>query len=219
MTFFNSTFFSYTFFFDLFPCPSQNDVIVNGVLGRPGCVERRPSTTTVSKTPANNIIVFATERISSYMNFVYFISGHLDLTPGEFAIHYIPALNNALQNPDSRFVLGDGRGADYAALSYLKTNVSNWQQRVTIYHMLASPRREFRSSLCPKVGGFPSDDERDAALTRASTHDIAWVRLQTDECVAQLKVRLAKKGIPFLMGRVSGTEKNIARRIKMANIL
>ena len=46
---------------------------------------------------------------------------------------------------------------------------------VTVYHMFDAPR-----NVDPKVihlvGGFKSDDERDAAMTKASCGDVAFVR-------------------------------------------
>jgi hypothetical protein len=77
-----------------------------------------------------------------------------------------------------------------------------------VFHMLESPRHSFCSGFgnhdpnsvpqsggFPLVGGFKSDDERDAAMTDASTHDIAWVR-------------------PEKKKKNSGTAKNLQRRVE-----
>lgn len=98
----------------------------------------------------------------------YFISGHLDLTLEEFNIHYIPLINKAIEE-NSSFVIGDAKGADSMAQEYLKTFNAN----VKVYHMFSSSRNNCGYET---VGGFSSDKERDEALTRDSTHDIAWVR-------------------------------------------
>lgn len=106
----------------------------------------------------------------------YFISGHRDLTEVEFEFNYEPMINKALyDNQDAKFIVGDYYGADIMAQNYLLDIVGLEPERITVYHMLESPR-----NVNPKViktkGGFESDDERDAAMTMASSFDIAFVR-------------------------------------------
>jgi hypothetical protein len=112
-----------------------------------------------------------------------FISGHLDLTPAEFDLHYRPAIDGALARGDS-FVLGDARGTDALAQSYLLGKTT----AVVVYHMFTSPRN---NAGFETVGGFESDGERDARMTTVSDRDIAWVRPGREK---------------------SGTQKNIDRR-------
>lgn len=112
-----------------------------------------------------------------------FVSGHLDLTPEEFAQHYIRRLRQAVSAGHS-FVVGDARGADTFAQAWL----SKCSDQVTVFHMLGKPRVSYGFPLC---GGFTSDEERDAAMTAASDIDIAWVRPGRER---------------------SGTAKNLARR-------
>ncbi|ABC29376.1 hypothetical protein HCH_02576 [Hahella chejuensis KCTC 2396] len=114
---------------------------------------------------------------------VYFISGHLDLTPQEFEQHYAPAIDQALENQAS-FVIGDARGADKLAQDYLygKSNA------VTVYHMFDTPRN---NPGFPTRSGFTSDNQRDKQMTADSTCDIAWVRPGREK---------------------SGTARNLARR-------
>jgi hypothetical protein len=92
--------------------------------------------------------------------------------------------------PDCRFVVGDYYGVDIMAQNYLVDVLGVDPDRITVYHMLEAPR-----SINPKikntVGGFESDRERDAAMTAASSDDIAFVRDNT---------------------KVSGTAENILRR-------
>lgn len=99
----------------------------------------------------------------------YFISGHLDLTAAEFAEQYQPRLDTALHE-GAAFVVGDARGTDALAQAYL----AGKSTQVTVYHMLTEPRHNL--GLFPVCGGFTSDTARDAAMTAASTHDLAWVR-------------------------------------------
>lgn len=106
----------------------------------------------------------------------YFISGHRDLTDAEFEFNYEPMINKALyDNRDAKFIVGDYEGADIMAQNYLLDVVGIEPERVCVYHMLETPR-----NINPKVvktkGGFNSDDERDAAMTMASSFDIALVR-------------------------------------------
>lgn len=99
----------------------------------------------------------------------HFISGHLDLTSDEFQAHYQPAIEQTLAEGGS-FVVGDARGTDTQAQQYLAGKTT----QVTVYHMFTQPRNNVGSFRT--VGGFQSDDERDARMTADSTKDIAWVR-------------------------------------------
>lgn len=116
---------------------------------------------------------------------VYFISGHLDLTCEEFTEHYHSDIIRAVENGSS-FIVGDARGTDTLAQEFLKDYPD-----VTVYHMFDSPRNNVGKH--PTVGGFKNDEERDAAMTFASTNDIAWVRPGREK---------------------SGTAKNIKRRVQ-----
>ena len=110
---------------------------------------------------------------------VYFISGHRDITPDEFKLHYsvpIHTIINMLGTNTIEFVVGDCNGVDSMAQDLLKSIITNNPSKkikVTVYHMFTSPRynAEF-----PCVGGFNNDHERDSAMTMNSLHDIAWVR-------------------------------------------
>lgn len=108
----------------------------------------------------------------------YFISGHRDLTDVEFEFNYEPLINAALQNPNARFVVGDYHGADIMAQNYLMDIVFLDPSKVTVYHMMESPRN-INPRITNTKGGFQSDEERDAAMTAASAHDIALVRDNT----------------------------------------
>jgi hypothetical protein len=112
-----------------------------------------------------------------------FISGHLTITREEFAEHYAPRLREAVAQGAS-FVVGDARGVDAAAQAFLHVEGAS----VTVYHMFTEPRNNIDF---PTVGGFTSDEERDAAMTAATSEDIAWVRPGREK---------------------SGTAKNLARR-------
>ena len=99
----------------------------------------------------------------------YFISGHLTVTPEEFQREYEPRIREKAQEPNVDFVVGDARGTDHLAQKLLK----QLGAKVIVFHMFESPRH---NEGFPTCGGFTSDRERDAALTAASDHDIAWVR-------------------------------------------
>lgn len=121
----------------------------------------------------------------------YFISGHRVISEGEFAQSYKPAIDFVLENtPDCEFVIGDYWGCDEMAQNYLLDELEIDPSRVTVYHMLESPRY-YNKKVVNFVGGFKSDDERDEAMTDASNEDIAYVR----DCNV-----------------ISGTGKNILRR-------
>ena len=116
----------------------------------------------------------------------YFVSGHLDVTADEFLEHYESRLR-AAAGEGSAFIVGDAGGCDTLAQLFLG-NLGC--ERVTVYHMLVAPRN---NAGFPTIGGFTSDRARDAAMTAASTDDIAWVRPGREK---------------------SGTAQNLARRIK-----
>lgn len=131
----------------------------------------------------------AEETVTDKIN-TYFISGHRNITDTEFEFNYEPAINFALhENPDAKFVIGDCDGADIMAQNYLMDTIMIEPDRVTVYHMLDAPRN-VNSKITKTVGGFTTDEERDAAMTAASTKDIAFVR--------EVKI--------------SGTAKNLLRR-------
>lgn len=135
----------------------------------------------------------------------YFVSGHLDLSKEEFAVYYGPQLRKAIFEGATGFVVGDARGCDFLAQRWLRQVRAQLVQgaqmagdlafvpfSVHVYHMLERPR--VGGSRMPRVGGFLSDEERDAAMTAASTHDIAWVRPGRER---------------------SGTAKNLKRRVRV----
>lgn len=115
---------------------------------------------------------------------VAFVSGHLDLSDEEFTAHYLPRIAEVAAQ-GGRFVVGDARGADLL----FQRHALGLGLAVTVFHMFERPRHNVGDF--PLVGGFPSDAARDAAMTAASTLDIAWVRPGRER---------------------SGTAKNLARR-------
>lgn len=121
----------------------------------------------------------------------YFISGHRDITEEEFEINYKLAIDYALyENPNAKFVVGDYCGVDIMAQNYLMDSLLLEPNRVTVYHMFDSPRNK-NEKIVKTKGGFTSDEERDAAMTMASSKDIAFVRDHT---------------------KISGTGSNLLRR-------
>ncbi len=99
-----------------------------------------------------------------------FVSGHLTITEDEFYDYYGTPITAALAN-NHKFVVGDARGLDSIVQKYLfEVGVKD----VTVYHMFDKPRNNKYNF--PTIGGFKSDEERDAAMTAASDYDIAWVR-------------------------------------------
>jgi hypothetical protein len=115
---------------------------------------------------------------------ICFVSGHLDVTDEEFNTHYTPTILEAVQQ-GAVFVVGDARGADLLFQRFAAAHALS----VTVFHLFEAPRHNAAGS--PTRGGFASDQERDAAMTLASTEDIAWVRPGREK---------------------SGTAKNLARR-------
>ncbi len=100
---------------------------------------------------------------------IFFISGHVDLEDEEFLRYYQPQIDQALEM-EASFVLGDARGADGMAQKYLATRT----KKVTIYHLYERPL--YNHGNFSTIGDFKSHAEKDAAMTNASSEDIAWVR-------------------------------------------
>ncbi len=111
--------------------------------------------------------------------YVYFISGHRRITKEEFNNSYKPAIDFVLEHtPDCKFVIGDYWGCDEMAQNYLVDELEIDPSRITIYHMMEAPRYH-NKKIENLVGGFQSDEERDAAMTDASNEDIAFVKDHT----------------------------------------
>jgi hypothetical protein len=136
------------------------------------------------------------------MSLCYFISGHLDLSETEFQTYYVPPLDAAIASGAS-FVVGDARGADFMAQQYLK---SQHVVNVMVYHMGETPLNNVGY---PTQGKFVNHRDKDAAMTLASTHDIAWVRSEKSQ-----KTLYGKN----YRKRISGTEHNLQRREKCKNV-
>lgn len=126
------------------------------------------------------------ERISK----TYFISGHRDITENEFE-KYKQTLKDILNEvPDAMFIVGDYHGVDIMAQNYLIEELNVNPLNITVYHMSDKPRN-INPNITNLIGGFESDEERDAAMTANSFKDIAFVRNHTE---------------------LSGTAQNILRR-------
>lgn len=97
------------------------------------------------------------ETVDSTSPRVYHISGHLDLTPEEFAEHYEPRLREALKEPGVKFVVGDAFGADEMTQAWLRSYGAEWDQ-VTVYHMFERAREEAEEVLVAEVWGNVGDD-------------------------------------------------------------
>lgn len=123
-------------------------------------------------------------RITPPTVLVAFVSGHLDLSEDEFQRHYAPQID-AARARGCRFVVGDARGADLLFQRHAHAHALE----VTVFHMFERPRHNVGGFAV--VDGFTSDAARDAAMTAASSFDIAWVRPGREH---------------------SGTAKNLARR-------
>ena len=138
---------------------------------------------------------------------IYFISGHTDLSRELFDRHYKEKITSAALNPNSRFIMGDAPGADFMAqqlLISLFCDNSEKINRIRVYHRgdkpykLADPRIK-------TVSGFKSHNDKDNAMTLNSNIDIAYVRSNEESKLLY--------GNNYNPSRISGTEKNLERRI------
>lgn len=110
--------------------------------------------------------------------YTYFISGHRNITKEEFDNNYAKVLKNITNQPSTanvRFIMGDYYGVDIMAQHYLIDKLKFPPERICVYHMFDKPRN-IHPLIDNRVGGFTSDEERDAAMTRDSDFDVAFVR-------------------------------------------
>ena len=117
-------------------------------------------------------------KTSSRQITTYFISGHRDITQEEFEKNYGSIIKNIVDNNSPgtiRFIMGDYYGVDIMAQNYLIDTLNFPPDRICVYHMFDKPRN-IHPKIENRVGGFSCDEERDAAMTRDSHIDIAFVR-------------------------------------------
>jgi hypothetical protein len=107
---------------------------------------------------------------------VYFISGHRDLTDAEFEYYYIPMLMKIInENEDACFVIGDCRGCDIMAQNFLVDVINFDVNKITVFCVDNKP--EFINDKIVNIcGDFASHEEKDIAMTKASSIDVALVR-------------------------------------------
>jgi cupin superfamily acireductone dioxygenase involved in methionine salvage len=145
-----------------------------------------------------NIINNKNNITSNSKGITYFISGHRGITQEDFNKNYAVEINNIINNSESdiiNFVVGDYHGCDIMAQDYLLDTLQFNPEHVFVYHMFDTPR-QVNPKVINLVGGFTSDEERDAAMTNISDYDIAYVYDHT---------------------KLSGTAQNILRRKLIKN--
>lgn len=107
------------------------------------------------------------------MSKTYFISGHESVTQEEFIELYVPMIDTALSE-NAYFVIGDNKGVDELAQSYLRFKLTEEEQKskVKIFFVGKEPR-VLISSKYMALGGFKSYEEACVAMTLCSDEDIA----------------------------------------------
>lgn len=120
----------------------------------------------------------------------YFVSGHRNITEGQFEKYKSELANIVKERPDALFVVGDYHGVDIMVQNFLLDELQIDPHQITVYHMFDAPRN-VNPNVINTVGGFECDEDRDAAMTMASSHDVAFVADHT---------------------KLSGTGMNILRR-------
>lgn len=121
----------------------------------------------------------------------YFISGHRNISENEFEKYKIAISTVLEETPDALFIVGDYYGVDIMAQNYLLDELNIAPEQITVYHMFETPRN-VNPKIVNTIGGFESDEERDASMTANSSKDIAFVRDHT---------------------KLSGTAQNLLRRM------
>ena len=106
---------------------------------------------------------------------IFFISGHRDITEEEFNNIYKPSILNAHCYYNAKFIIGDYEGVDIMAQNYLLNEINVNPNNVTVCHMFEKPRN-VNDKVINLIGGFKTDEERDAYMTNNSHEDIAFIR-------------------------------------------
>lgn len=123
----------------------------------------------------NDRLVLEKTREQEKRKKTYFISGHRDITDNEFT-KYKEVLTNILNDtPDVYFVVGDYQGVDIMAQNFLIDEMNLPPEQITVYHMSDKPNN-INPKIQNTIGGFESDEERDAAMTAISSKDVAFVK-------------------------------------------
>jgi hypothetical protein len=132
---------------------------------------------------------------------VAFVSGPLDISIEEYDSRYYLRVVEAIKKKH-HFVIGDGRGCD----AFTQQILSNFKYpHVTIFHMFKKPRH-LAEKKWKVMGGYRTDIERDEAMTKNSTYDIAVPRT-----IEEQKKIYGSRYRP----RKSGTQKNLERRTNL----
>ena len=138
---------------------------------------------------------------------VAFVSGPLEVEPGDFETHYASRIQKAIKE-GHLFVLGPSRGTDTLAFEFLR-NSGVPANRIQVYlssredTLIKGNFKQFEQEGGSVVMVEGGHTERDEAMTRASHYDILRYRSE-EECLAFYGAGYKK--------RISGTEKNELRR-------
>lgn len=175
----------------------------------------------ISKSPITSKPQFTASNATSLPSKapVAFVSGHMDVTPEQFKMHYIPRLNDALSQ-GHQFIIGDAKGLDGMALDYLLAQTADYpnvRENITVHVSRPYQVGKYQSmgvkTICNAERYNKKDPRarhlnRDAGMTRASNYDILWVRSEPEA-----RILYGEKWRP----RVSATELNRRERLEMQN--
>lgn len=131
-----------------------------------------------------------------------YVFGNGNISFDDFRTHYEEPVSRTLaSHPDAQFILCDFRGTDVLAMELLKSKTPN----VTVLHVGERPRYfpdkfKTKAGEWKVIGGFASDEERDAAASEQCTHFLA-------------------KDFNSDAKRKSGTGKSIERCIALGKVL
>ena len=124
---------------------------------------------------------------------IYFVSGHRDLTQEEFDEHYVPMINDIMNNdPFTEFVVGDWEGCDTMIIDYLLNRFD--YPPITIYHVEEQPRVKFGNESVLKFKDIfstklPSYDDCDKQMTFDSKFDVAWIRPGREDSQTAMNIK------------------------------
>jgi hypothetical protein len=132
---------------------------------------------------------------------VAFVSGPLNISDSEFLSFYVPKLDEAIK-AGHNFVMGDSNGVDKIAFEYLSK--MGCADRITVYCL---GDFAYNGVLTQRLNTrYKSHNQKDKSMTSNSDYDIAYVRSIEEQ------KKLYGDNYKY---RISGTERNIQRRMKM----
>lgn len=121
---------------------------------------------------------------------VYYISCLIDLTPEEFDQHYKKHIRNSnARFSNCKYVIMNDTKIDTLVEEFLR-EIGVSPMRITIHHVVNKvPVNQYKSPILE----HPLKTIRDVEMTKNSTHDILWTRVDSEDTYIQRNIMRRKE--------------------------